>query len=649
MFRSTVPGSRLIRLTEAFNSDGFEVARVCTYNNRIGITAESKSVFNYDTGKPKKAYYVEGTPYETGFLMGSMAEEEVSRMMEYTDKVVFSFIHSKVLEKIKLIQGTLIRIVYELSKKAWNQLPEVLREEIRGLYDGCKSRNPKTRVNMERLIVLNTGIDIICSMVYSGNFFRIGMEGVEPEDFDIPMMCNAFTVCGKSAANGCYFGRDFTFPTSDVFQDTAALIVYAPMEPIGQGADSQTAVKSIETVSRTALDSFSETASRLASSRAWNAVSTSAPAPGSAPASSRALDRASTSASTPASTLASGPAAGPALAGLNEAESVLKGRSAISFVNIAAPGMIGSIAAMNMQGVAFGVNMSPGSNCDPEKIGVNSLLMARLCAQYSTCAEDAASLMGRLPKGVSWLYIIADGTGRSCIAEAGASWPKPDFTQYPDEEYRTLLPSAEFLERHATVPYQNGVMFRWNDYKYPLDYLAFNHQLWQHYNERNKKQNTIYTGAFEETGYINRTGDQNCPSSFYFAPQREESDELLVASNHYIIPEMRYFAMHRWTQRIVGKRVNDIQWRYDELHRQLRDRLAENGSIGLEAAKDLISFLAPYRKYKSYYADNPKSSDGKEIRIEGALSVFDLKNKAVESHYGYYCDKWIRLTLPSYF
>jgi hypothetical protein len=580
-----MPGKHLIHLTEAFNSNGFEVVRVNTYNGRIGITAESTSVLNYDTGRPKKAYYVEGTPYETGYLMGSMAEEEVARMMEYTDRVVFSFIGSKALEKIKLIQSTFIRLVHELSKKAWNQLPEVIREEVRGLYDGCKSSNPKTRVSMERLIVLNTGIDIICSMVYSGNFFRTVMEGVEPEDFDIPMMCNAFTVCGKSAGDSCLFGRDFTFPSADVFQDTAALIIYAPMSPGAQDGSNRRAIRRV----------------------------------------------------------------GVRPAGAGEAEAVLKDRRLQPFVHLAAPGMIGSIAAMNLHGVAFGVNMSPGANCDPENIGVNSLLMTRLCAQYSTNAADAASLMIRLPKGVSWLYIIADGNGRSCIAEAGASWPKPDPTQYPDEKYRPLLPDADFLKSHPSVPYDNGIMLRWNDYKYPKEYLVFNHKLWQHYNESEKKQNILHADAFDETGYINMTGEQNCPSTFYFAPQREESDELLVATNQYIIPEMRYFAMHRWTQKIIGKRVNDIQWRYDELHRQLHDRLKEKGSIGIADARELISFLAPYGKNRDYYAGNPKSRNGRETRIEGALSVFDLKNRTVESHYGYYCDKWVKLTLPAYF
>jgi hypothetical protein len=120
-------------------------------------------------------------------------------MMDYTDRVVFSFIGSKVLEKMKLVQEALIRLIYELSKTTWKQLPKVLTDEIEGILDGCRKSNPKTRVDLEHLIVLNTGIDIICSMVYSGNFLKRDLFEIEPEDFRIPLMCNAFTVCGKSA------------------------------------------------------------------------------------------------------------------------------------------------------------------------------------------------------------------------------------------------------------------------------------------------------------------------------------------------------------------------------------------------------------------------------------------------------------------
>ncbi len=562
MFRSIAGGKRLVHLTEAFDSDGYGITKVTTFNSRTGIAAESRSVRNYDTGLPKKVYYLEGLPYEAGYLMGCLAEDEISRMMDYTDRVVFSFIGSKVLEKIKLVQEALIRLIYEMSKTTWKQLPKVLTDEIEGIMDGCRKSNPKTRVDLEHLIVLNTGIDIICSMVYSGNFLKRDLLGIEPEDFRIPIMCNAFTVCGRSAGNGYYFGRDFTFPSSDVFQDTAAPVIY---NPAGSEANS-----------------------------AWG--------------------------------------------------------TAVPFVNITAPGMVGSIAAMNMEGVAFGVNMSPGANCNPGNIGVNSLLMTRMCVQYCRSADEAASLMTRLPRGVSWLYVIADGkSSRSCAAEAGATMPQPDLTMIADEEVRDMLPDMDYIENHRTLPFNNGIMFRWNDYRYPYNYLAFNQQLWQLYNEKHRTAKVLNADAFSQNGYINRTGEQNCPSTFYFAPQREVSDEILVVTNQYIIPEMRYFAMHHWTERIIGVRVNDIQWRYDELNRLIWDTLNTKGSIGFDDAKNLISFLAPYGRNKNYYAENPRSRDGKEIRIEGCVSVFDLKKLIVESHYGYYCDEWVRLTLSEYF
>jgi hypothetical protein len=77
--------------------------------------------------------------------------------------------------------------------------------------------------------------------------------------------------------------------------------------------------------------------------------------------------------------------------------------------------------------------------------------------------------------------------------------------------------------------------------------------------------------------------------------------------------------------------------------------LSENGTINYSSAKKLIDFLAPYGKYASYYDKNPRSSDGKEICIEGCTSIFDLKRMIVESHFGYYCDQWVKSTLPNYF
>jgi hypothetical protein len=72
------------------------------------------------------------------------------------------------------------------------------------------------------------------------------------------------------------------------------------------------------------------------------------------------------------------------------------------------------------------------------------------------------------------------------------------------------------------------------------------------------------------------------------------------------------------------------------------------GMIGLKSAKQLADFLAPYGDYPTYYQHKPRSRDGFAIRIEGCISVFDLKTRTVESHYGYFDDKWVKTTLPAY-
>ncbi len=561
MIRNAFGGRRLIQLTEAFNNDGFDIVQVTKYNGRLGITAESRLASNYDTGKPKRVYYLEGTPYETGYLMGCLAENEVSRITcEFADKVVFSFIGNTTLEKAKLLQEAFIKLVYMFSRSTWEKQPEEIKDEVRGIFEGCKKYNPKTKVNMEHLIVLNLGVDILCSRVYTGGFMKRGLQPeFDPEDYRIPLMCNAFTVSGKSAANGYFFGRDFMFPMAGVLQDIMAMIIYNPV-----GKENQ---------------------------------------------------------------------------------------RAIPMVSLAAPGMIGSIASMNLDGIALGVDMSPGINCDSQNIGTNSLLLTKLCTQLCDSAEAVVDKMESIRRGVSWAYIVADGKNdRSCVVEAGASGNAPDFTKFVPEEYRPVLPDMSFIAEHGSETFRNGLMARWNNYGYPKEYLRFNQNIWDFYNSKNQTNMTIAPEAFSERGYINKSRkDKNCPSTYYFAPQREESDEILIATNHYIIPEMRYFAMHKWVQEILKKSLNDIQWRYDTLNDMILEKIEMNGSISFTDAKELTGFLSPCGRFPDYYNDNPRSRDGKEVRIEGCDCTFDLKNCIVESHYGYYCDNWVRLTLPKYF
>jgi hypothetical protein len=114
------------------------------------------------------------------------------------------------------------------------------------------------------------------------------------------------------------------------------------------------------------------------------------------------------------------------------------------------------------------------------------------------------------------------------------------------------------------------------------------------------------------------------------------------------MPYMRLFAMDPWCAEVASGNVNDIQWRYDMLNHLINETLAEQGSVSYGSAKQLIDFLAPYGRFPHYYDKNAKSRDGKTTRIEGCTSLFDLKARSAESHYGYYADEWVKTTLPAY-
>jgi hypothetical protein len=294
--------------------------------------------------------------------------------------------------------------------------------------------------------------------------------------------------------------------------------------------------------------------------------------------------------------------------------------------------------------------MSPGANCDTEHTGFNSLLLLRECIMRGASAMEAAEVIQNAQRGVSWNYVLTDGTSdTACTVEAGASWPTVDFLSYPDAALLPHLPTTEYLSAHQPTLLKNGAMVRGCNSEFPEEYMDFNEGLWQYYRKSRNPRIRLYPDALLPDGFINRTSEEkNCPSSFYFAPRRAECN-FIVTTNHFVLPHMRLCAMNPWCARVVQGNVNDIQWRYDELNHQIRQALQTHGSIDYRTAKRLVDFLSPYGKFPKYHQKSPKSADGKTARIEGCVSLFDLKACSVESHYGYYADEWVKTTLPAYF
>jgi hypothetical protein len=564
---------RIKRLIEAFDTDNYSVdpaADVIVYEGFIGMRATHKTAVIGTTGKKKKVYYIEGDPYAMGYLMGKLAEPEIGRMCtDFNNGIIFDFINWQIPKKTRDRLGEIIEdIINGVSQEMKQDVPKKFIEELEGMLDGCKEVNHKTHVDQESLWVLNVGIDALLSYIYTG-ILPSGKKSpfeLKSKHFTVPIMCNGFAAKGtdpQTLQPYHFMGRDFMFPTADVYQDTATMIIRKPVE----------------------------------------------------------------------------------------------GNPTVS---VAAPGMIGTVAGINSSGVGVGVDILPSANCNPNRAGVNSLLLTRWSIENGKNCKEAVDVMVNAQRGVSWIYILADGTtDMACIVEAGESTGQLDFLSYADDWVVETLEkvNSEFkdLLKNPSTPVQNGLMVRWNDYTYPPIYQTFNKALIKKYKKlpfflppffKSPYKYTYNPQDFGERNYLNKTWkDKNCPGPYYFAPQRENVPSVTVVTNHCIIPEMRLCAMKLWTAIVAWENLNDIQWRYDELNNELL-ALCGKGYMTYDEAKETIDYLAPYHKFPDYYNKDRKPLD--QVQICASVSIIDLKQLTIETHYGYFSDEWIKISLKSY-
>ena len=558
------------QLTDGFSSEGFEVVGVAWKDGNLGITAKHRTATSGgDPQKRKKAFYVEGTPYEIGYLLGRMAEEDIAEMTtHFVDNMIWElfFWHPRakadphddhetdLMAMIKAALGDLFAGLIAVFTQPTapgaapaHLVPPEYLQEIDGILEGCRAANPDTEVNKDDLLVLNFGIDW-----FLGNGYT--MLGI----FDALkrfVMCNGFSLAHGAAGGEHFFGRDFMFPTAGIFGERACHIICNPKDP---GAPNR-----------------------------------------------------------------------------------------FPFISLTAPGMIGSVVGMNRQGVAIGVEIVPSRAADVRTVGLNSLVLNRHVIENAADAEAAVGVITNAPRTVPWIYIVADGTSdKACVVETVDSRDRIDFASFPPKKYvkkclfnrHPLLPGRSFLAGHHTAPQEHGVMARWAGYAYDPGYLTFNGKLFQ------RLGGILDAHAHDEDGHFNETvEDANCPGPYFFAPQRESRDDVVLTTNHYVIPEMRYTSMHPWLKMVFGKLMQDSQWRYDALNKRILDELAAAGSAGISyaTAKEILKFISPDGQHPEYYGADADI-------IEGAQSLLDLKKLTIESRYGHYADDWVKLSLQNY-
>jgi hypothetical protein len=107
-------------------------------------------------------------------------------------------------------------------------------------------------------------------------------------------------------------------------------------------------------------------------------------------------------------------------------------------------------------------------------------------------------------------------------------------------------------------------------------------------------------------------------------------------------------SMSEWIALLTSGTQNEIQWRYDELNREILTALdGAQGGIDAAAAWELIDFLRPDGKFPLFY--NPGGAkDWRTVQVHGSVTLCELTSLSFTSLFGYYGDEPVTIHLGAY-
>ncbi|HNY50787.1 MAG TPA: C45 family autoproteolytic acyltransferase/hydrolase [Smithella sp.] len=152
-----------------------------------------------------------------------------------------------------------------------------------------------------------------------------------------------------------------------------------------------------------------------------------------------------------------------------------KGRN--RFVNIGAAGMVGVFAAMNEKGLGIGMDMVPSFDCTPTDVGMGTAFTAREVMAKANELSQGVSIIKNSKRGVSWLYIVADGQGAergATSVEVSANHVSTRSMKYAENTWlqKLLGTPARQQEKYPDVLIQTNHYILPNMYaNYPLHYV----------------------------------------------------------------------------------------------------------------------------------------------------------------------------------
>ncbi len=281
----------------------------------------------------------------------------------------------------------------------------------------------------------------------------------------------------------------------------------------------------------------------------------------------------------------------------------------LPFVAVTAPGIVGLTAGMNAKGISMGVDVVYGCGTRSTP-GIGCLLVIRDIMENAESIDGAIGRMKKMNRGVSWIYALAGGEYSSrytngVIIEEGMSF---------DKNGRAFRTGADLLPLIQQIQYASLI-------------------------------NKLDSSDMPEAGMMFRTQDWVFPDAFKgvdnLYEQIEEWDDVVVATNHYITPNMQFTTLSPWMELIGApdRKTSQTSERYEDLVSRIEKAY---GSIDFAAARDLIDFLNPNRGAWKKYAVNGQ--------IEGHHDIFDNNALVMEALYGYYHpdEPWVRVDLKPF-
>ena len=304
------------------------------------------------------------------------------------------------------------------------------------------------------------------------------------------------------------------------------------------------------------------------------------------------------------------------------------GPAGYPFVTVTAPGFVGLATALNAAGISMGINVVHAWPARAEDPGLGGLLLIRSIMEEAATLEDAVRRVRETERGCPWIYLIADGKSHEAVVlETILSDPLKPWMQTRYAINRETAHGILGQPLEADHP-EDGVRVRAADYI--MDPAIRGKEL---------------TPPEHFSGYRNnpKYPDNRTWMNLSFPDPLEERADLIVATNHFLVPGMRLYQWAPWVALVWRTYWPASEWRYRTQTELLLDRVESGRALDWESAWRIADFLNPATVEGSFFYGPDRTRD-----VGGHVALMDGRDLILRALYGRYDDPWVEVSLETF-